>query len=260
MLKQFDNPKVVKSIFISYVVLSVLVFLLGFFTIGLEEDLKILSIPVAILVAIASIISNIIIFMKKTKSIGIFILEILISLAHLWQLVVLVTLFSETTGFFFYGPTALLLSGLCVLCQWLNNKIEGNMKNNEEGLIIFKSKKGKTYIDPKERLIRYRDETIKIDDIKDVELLNKSRVVAKSGIAEAIVAGALFGSIGAVAGAYAGKRDKQVEDYKIVFKTIDIYHATLFIPASYENCIKIADTVFLLRKEEQNELKEAKIN
>ena len=132
MLKQFDNPKVVKSIFISYVVLSVLVFLLGFFTLGLEEDLKILSIPVAILVAIASIISNIIIFMKKTKPIGIFILEILISLAHLWQLVVLVTLFSETTGFFFYGPTALLLSGLCVLCQWLKNKIEENMKNDEE--------------------------------------------------------------------------------------------------------------------------------
>ena len=271
MTKKLDNPKLIYSILTSYIILSIVTFLIHWLSlldvgyVPMNKYLLILDIILAVLVYIIGVVSTIIIFRKSTKIIYIVIVKIILLLAQIWQLyclgVGIVELIVDSDGyigFIIYGPTSLLLSVMCITCLLVSNKIEKLNSVTDAGFIVFKSKKGKTYLDPKERIITYRDETIRIDDIKDVELLNKSRIVAKSGIAEAIVAGALFGSIGAVAGAYAGKRDKLIEDYKIVFKTTDIYHATLFIPASYENCIKIADTVFLLRKEDQREKKEEK--
>lgn len=157
---------------------------------------------------------------------------------------------------------ALLIFVLSIVLLIKNIKndilIKQIMGNNLLNSVVINSKKGKTYIFPETKELFHGYEKINIDEIIDVELVNRASVLAKSSLSKAIVEGVLFDSLGASTGSYGGSYGQASDDYKIVFKTDNIYHATMFISASYEDCIKIADTVFLLRKNLGKELEEVK--
>lgn len=142
------------------------------------------------------------------------------------------------------GTTMLWLFG--ILIKSAISKVKGKRKNFKSSNIVIKGKKSKVIINIEESFIKYKKIVVKLEDILEIELLDKSKVVEKSGMQEAVIGGILFGSIGAVAGAYAGKGTKEIESYKIVLKTSDIFNSIVFIPASYENCVKIANTLFML--------------
>jgi len=118
---------------------------------------------------------------------------------------------------------------------------------DKSGIIIVHSKKFFTIIDPQRNELTHKNDLVSIDKIVEVEVYYKSRQILKANMENALRNGTLF-SRGQNIPIFESRKNENFEDYYLILKTTDIYHSTILIHASYDNCLKIAETCFILRK------------
>lgn len=118
---------------------------------------------------------------------------------------------------------------------------------DKQGIIIVNSKHYLTLINPKTQKLTYQNNTFSLHDLSEIEVYYKSKQILKSNIAVSLKSGTLF-LRGQNIQPLDNKKMTEADDFSIILKTTDVYHATMLIHASYENCLKIAETAFLIRK------------
>lgn len=112
--------------------------------------------------------------------------------------------------------------------------------------VLVKSKKGLTIINPEEKSIAYRDKAILLSEAKDIKLLNNSSIIAKFKMEEIMAGENMFNNISNLLNENTSSVGKKSNKFSVAFKTTNIYNAVFFIPASFENCIKILETISLI--------------
>ena len=132
-------------------------------------------------------------------------------------------------------------STLFAIFAYLNCK-----KEKDPNLIFVKAKPGKVTIDCQNKKLVYKKSNIKFADIVSYELVDNTHTVLKSGLGEAVLGGVLFGGTGAIAGAYAGKREKIKERCKIYIKTKNVQNAGVVINLTLDNGYQLYETIDLM--------------
>lgn len=149
-----------------------------------------------------------------------------------------------------------LYIGLCIaeplLCGGLGilifvNYVYGEQKESKNTILI-KAMPSTIKIDIENKTLKYKNINVKLENIVSYEVINNDEVIIKSGIGEAIAGGLLFGDVGAIAGAYAGKREVTKKSVKLFIETNDIRNAGFVIKLSLDNAYKFDKTYKLLMK------------
>ncbi len=149
-----------------------------------------------------------------------------------------------------------LYIGLCIaeplLCGGLGilifvNYVYGEQKESKNTILI-KAMPSNIKIDIENKTLKYKNINVKLENIVSYEVINNDEVIIKSGIGEAIAGGLLFGDVGAIAGAYAGKREVTKKSVKLFIETNDIRNAGFVIKLSLDNAYKFDKTYKLLMK------------
>lgn len=118
---------------------------------------------------------------------------------------------------------------------------------DKRGIILIRSKHYLAIIDPRRRLFTYKNDTISIDTITDIEVCFKTRQILKSNFDSSMKSSGLL-VIGQGAQTTENKKTLESEDFSVIIKTRDIYHPVILIPANYESCLKVAESCHILRK------------
>lgn len=114
--------------------------------------------------------------------------------------------------------------------------------------VVIKVIKGKVYINTKKYVIKYKSNTFRVEEILKYQLVKNEKILLSSGIGEAIIGGILFGGSGALAGAYAGKKEKYKEKCVLYIETNNPLYAGITIPVREESGFKICKTFDLMLK------------
>lgn len=192
----------------------------------------------------------------KHKSIGTLLLKIYILMFQVWILVLLVFAFIDWPY-----PANLFVGGHIAGAPFIyeiyiipnrrsNIKLADNNKTEKKSnnIITILTKFSVVNIDIDKRQLQFKMDTISIDSIVIVEFLNDTKLIAKVDMKDALEKNKLFDSVGFLSDTIIRKNDKEIRKYNIVFRTDSVSCPVVFIHASYENCIRIAETVFLVRK------------
>lgn len=152
---------------------------------------------------------------------------------------------------------AVIMLGLSFIAFWplliLYLLLKDKVYSREGDVLWFNAKPGKVYINTSTKIISYDHVEIKLCDIISYELRDMSQTILKSGLGEAAVGGLLFGGMGALAGAYAGKRIKHKEKCKLYIKCNDVLNAGVVIALSLDNGYRLYETIELLMKDLKQE-------
>ena len=192
--------------------------------------------------------------MKKLKVILIIsVLGLLVSMA-----IMLPGVFIGILPMVIVGTTFMFLSGVSII---VFTSILIYRKSHDKGpsFVRVKANSGSVFVDCKNNILTYKDCEINLAEIISYDLVDNSQKVLKSGFGEAVVGGVLFGGAGAIAGAYAGKREKVKEKCKFFIKTTNVQNAGIVINLSLDNGFKLYETIDLLIKRIKQNL-EAKHN
>lgn len=140
-------------------------------------------------------------------------------------------------------PAAMMVQSLVVF-SWILLRCRDY---DRRGIILIRSKRYLAIIDPRRRLFTYKNDTISIDTITDIEVCFKTRQILKSNFDSSMKSSGLL-VIGQNTPNTENKKTLESEDFSVIIKTRDIYHPVILIPANYESCLKVAETCHILRK------------
>lgn len=140
-------------------------------------------------------------------------------------------------------PTFMIVHSV-VLLAWILCRCRDYDKN---GIILIRSKKGLTIVEPRANRFTYGNDTVSIDHITDIEVCYKTRQILKSNFDVSMKNNGLF-FIGQTSHDNENKKFLESDDFSVVIRTRNVYHPVILILASYENCLKIAETCHLLKK------------
>ena len=148
----------------------------------------------------------------------------------------------------------LLVNGaLVIVASIIIKKHKHLKKDSMEECVYFSAKGHNVVINPDKRTLKFGEALINIDDIVSYELADDSKIIVKSGFGEAVVGGLLFGSVGAAAGAYAGKREKFKENGKFFIKTKNVRYAGIVINMKLDDGYRLFETLELMTKDQKEE-------
>ena len=130
--------------------------------------------------------------------------------------------------------------------------IEKEIELKKNYNVFIRVRKRRVFINTDSGMIKYKKTVFNINEITKYKLIKNEKILISSGFGESIVGGILFGGAGAIAGAYAGKKEKQIKECVLYIETNNILYAGITIPVSEESGFKIC-RVFEVAKQTEKE-------